>query len=93
MSFFDWLGQQVQRRDDVGAFARYAVADRVFPRAEWRLCRFLSRYEGMPLQRAGAKVAHREWRKSRKKHQHTLTCPAYGNYQPPYETCDCGAES
>lgn len=22
--------------------------------------------------------------------QHALTCPAYGNYQPPYEECDCG---
>jgi hypothetical protein len=24
--------------------------------------------------------------------QHERTCPAYGNYQPPYEECDCGAE-
>lgn len=24
---------------------------------------------------------------------HKRTCPAYGNYQPPYEKCDCGAES
>jgi hypothetical protein len=23
---------------------------------------------------------------------HKRTCPAYGNYQPPYEECDCGAE-
>lgn len=23
---------------------------------------------------------------------HDRTCPAYGNYQPPYEQCDCGAE-
>lgn len=24
--------------------------------------------------------------------QHARTCPAYGNYQPPYEDCDCGAD-
>lgn len=23
---------------------------------------------------------------------HAKTCPAYGNYQPPYEECDCGYE-
>ena len=23
---------------------------------------------------------------------HAQTCPAYGNYQPPYEECTCGAE-
>jgi hypothetical protein len=25
--------------------------------------------------------------------RHTRSCPAYGNYQPPYEECDCGAEA
>lgn len=25
--------------------------------------------------------------------RHARSCPAYGNYQPPYEECDCGAES
>lgn len=24
--------------------------------------------------------------------QHLLSCPAYGNYQPPYERCTCGLE-
>jgi len=24
--------------------------------------------------------------------QHNRACPAYGNYQPPYEECNCGAE-
>lgn len=24
--------------------------------------------------------------------QHTRSCPAYGNYQPPYEECTCGFE-
>ena len=24
--------------------------------------------------------------------QHTRSCPAYGNYQPPYEECNCRAE-
>lgn len=28
--------------------------------------------------------------KSRKRH--ALNCPAYGNYQPPYEDCNCGFE-
>ena len=23
---------------------------------------------------------------------HTRSCPVYGNYQPPYEECDCGDE-
>lgn len=23
---------------------------------------------------------------------HKRSCPTYGNYQPPYEECDCGAE-
>jgi hypothetical protein len=66
LTFFAWLGQQVERKDRVGAFARYAVADKVFPRTAWRLSMFLMRYEGMPEQRAGAKVAHREWRRARK---------------------------
>jgi hypothetical protein len=25
--------------------------------------------------------------------QHARTCPAYGNYQPPYEECNCGREA
>lgn len=66
MQFFLWLGQQVARRDRVGEFARYAVADRVFPRHATKLHLFLLRYEGMPEQRAGAKLAHREWRQTRK---------------------------
>jgi hypothetical protein len=24
--------------------------------------------------------------------EHARTCPAYGNYQPPYEECNCGVE-
>lgn len=24
--------------------------------------------------------------------QHKNSCPAYGNYQPPYEECNCGAD-
>lgn len=67
MTFFSWLGHQVARQDRIGTFARYAVTDKVFPRGAWRLHFFLLRYEGMPEQRAGAKAAHREWRKSRKK--------------------------
>lgn len=65
-TFYGWLCGQTAREDGVGTFARYAVNDKVFPRAEWRLGRFLSRYEGMPEQRAGAKVAHREWRRVRR---------------------------
>lgn len=66
MSFFAWLGQQTERRDRVGDFARYAVADRVFPRQTHRLHLVLLRYEGMPKQREGAKLAHREWRQVKK---------------------------
>jgi hypothetical protein len=24
---------------------------------------------------------------------HSRSCPAYSNYQPPYEECNCGAET
>lgn len=65
-TFFGWLGQQVARRDAVGAFARYAVADKAFPRATKRLHVVLLRYEGLPDRREGAKIAHREWRQQRK---------------------------
>ena len=27
------------------------------------------------------------------KKRHDRSCPAYGNYQPPYEECNCGYES
>jgi hypothetical protein len=65
-TFYGWLGQQVARRDDVGAFARYAVADKAFPRGARRLHVVLLRYEGLPDRRDGAKLAHREWRQQRK---------------------------
>lgn len=65
-SFFSWLGQQTDRQDRIGTFARYAVADRVFPRHSARLHLFLLRYEGMPEHRAAVKLAHREWRRIRK---------------------------
>lgn len=66
-SFFGWLGQQADRQDPVGHFARFAVTDRVFPRTAWRLSDFLLRYQGMPDQRAGVKSAHREWRLQRRR--------------------------
>lgn len=65
-TFFGWLGRQTERQDRIGAFARYAVSDRVFPRHASRLHLLLLRYEGMPEQRTGAKLAHREWRRVRK---------------------------
>lgn len=66
MLFFAWLGQQAERRDRVGVFARYAVADKAFPRHTWRLYIILQRYDGLPDQRDGAKLAHKEWRQWRK---------------------------
>lgn len=66
MTFFSWLGRQTVRQDAVGAFARYAVKDRIFPRQARKLNLFLDRYAGMPEQRAGAKLAHREWRRARR---------------------------
>lgn len=67
MSFFKWLVEQTGRQDGVGAFARYAVRDKVFPgERSNRLGVFLSRYEGMPEQREAVKVAHREWRQTRR---------------------------
>lgn len=65
LSFFEWLGQQAGRQDACGAFARFAVRDRIFPRQARRLNLFLQRYEHMPEQRAGVKLAHREWRELR----------------------------
>lgn len=67
MTFFMWLGHQTDRQDAVGTFARYAIRDRVFPRDSRELHLFLSRYEGMPVQRAAVKVAHREWRRFSKR--------------------------
>lgn len=67
MHFFGWLGQQVERQDGVGTFARYAINDKVFPRHATRLHLFLLRYQGMPLQREGVKLAHREWRQERRR--------------------------
>lgn len=66
MTFYAWLGRQTPRTDEVGAFARYAVRDKLFPRGARKLVLFLSRYEGMPTQREGVKLAHREWRRWRK---------------------------
>lgn len=66
MTFFTWLGQQVERQDDIGVFARYAVRDKVFPRNADKLNLLLLRYQGMPEQRAGAKIAHAEWRRVRR---------------------------
>lgn len=66
LPFFAWLGQQADRHDPVGAFARYAVRDKIFPRTTNRLHLVLLRYEHLPAQREGAKAAHREWRRSRK---------------------------
>lgn len=66
LTFFEWLCQQAERRDSVGAFARYAASDKAFPRHAWRLHVILLRYEGVPERRAGAKLAHREWRRTRK---------------------------
>jgi hypothetical protein len=65
MTFSAWLGQQTARTDDIGIFARYAVKDKVFPKRDaLYLC--LLRYEGMPAQRRGVKLAHREYRRWRK---------------------------
>lgn len=65
-SFFVWLSRQTERQDNVGTFARYAVKDKIFPRHAWRLHIFLLRYENLPVQRAAVKIAHREWRNTRK---------------------------
>lgn len=67
MTFYAWLCGQTARTDEVGAFARYAVKDRLFPKEARKLVLFLLRYEGMPVQRGAAKLAHREWRKMRQR--------------------------
>lgn len=67
LTFYAWLRQQDGRQDVVGAFARYAVRDRLFPQHARKLVMFLIRYEGMPEQREAVKIAHREWRNARRK--------------------------
>lgn len=67
MKFFDWLSRQASRPDPVGAFAKYAIKDKIFPRTKNELHVLLLRYEHMPEQREAAKVAHAEWRKTRRK--------------------------
>jgi hypothetical protein len=64
--FFDWLSRQSSRNDDVGAFARYALKDKLFPRRKKHLYYVLLRYEGLPALRTQAKRAHAEYRAARK---------------------------
>lgn len=65
-TFFAWLGQQTERRDSVGALARHAVRDKIFPRHAWRLHIFLLRYQHIPDLREACKQAHAEWRRARR---------------------------
>ena len=65
-TFYQWLCLQAERQDAIGVFARYAIKDRIFPREARRLNLFLQRYERMPEQREGVKLAHREWRQINK---------------------------
>lgn len=65
-TFYEWLGQQAERQDDVGAFARSALRDRVFPREVNKLGLLLSRYDGLPERRELVKIAHREWRRAKR---------------------------
>jgi uncharacterized protein len=39
-----------------------------------------------------AKGRHHVAPSTPKRSIHLRSCPAYGNYQPPYETCNCGVE-
>jgi hypothetical protein len=62
MTFFEWLGQQTQRKDAVGKFAAAARKDRFFPRPLRRLCLFLIYYQHQPEMRDLVKLAHRDYR-------------------------------
>ena len=65
-SFYSWLSRQIERQDDVGAFARYAARDKILARLpDVDLHVLLARFEGMPEQREAVKIAHREWRRQR----------------------------
>lgn len=66
LTFYEWLSQQLTRPDGTGAFARYAVKDKLFPRKARHLYLFLLRYEGLPDQRQAVKKAHAEWRQARR---------------------------
>lgn len=62
MTFYGWLQTQSKRADDVGALARHAQKDRLFPRRAKRLYLFLSRYDGQHTLRDAVKLAHTEYR-------------------------------
>lgn len=63
MTFYAWLSRQTARQDAVGALARFAVKDRVFPREVRKLVILMKRFEGRPEFQASVKIAHAEWRR------------------------------
>lgn len=65
MTFYPWLARQAGRADAVGAFARAAVKDPIYPRYADALGTILRRYEHDHEHREMAKHAHRAWRRER----------------------------
>lgn len=66
LTFYDWLTPQSRRDDAIGALARHAFKDKLFPRNARHLYLFLLRYEGLPVLRAAVIRAHAEYRRTRK---------------------------
>lgn len=62
--FFTWLAVQVVRRDQIGAFARFALSAETFPRQTDKLHILLSFIDAHPKRRESLKAAHREWKVS-----------------------------
>lgn len=67
-------------RDFITEIGRYLVPET----GEFKRIQFILNRE--------IKLKELDPRKEKKFKPHKNTCPAYGNYQPPYEECDCGAD-
>ncbi len=65
-SFYSWLIEQRDRKDEVGRLASEAGRDKTFPREVRRLSLFLHYYSHELENYRAVKIAHSEWRKLRK---------------------------
>ena len=61
-TFYSWLIDQKQRKDEIGRLAAEAFRDKTFPRTSRKLHVFLGYYDPEPRNRAAIKKAHAEWR-------------------------------
>lgn len=65
--FYAWLHVQRTRLDDVGRFAMFVAGDKTYPRRSHRLYLLLKYCGGNAELRRLTKLAHAEWRRTRRK--------------------------